>query len=381
MSCILILKKIKVRPIYYECDKLKILYITLNTYGGMNHYVSQLVNAISKKEEVIVIAPVGIERKTFLKDVKITELELGTVIKKFLFNTLIFTRPIKFLNIIFKEKPDIIHCNHNHLWLGFFLPFLSKYPIITTIHDVNPHFGSRKFDKLIGKYLYLKFSDCLIVHGEKAKKELNFKKKCFIIPHGDYSFFLDYQKENIDEGRNTILFFGRIEEYKGLEYLIKAVTYISNHFQDIKLIIAGSGDFCKYKNLILNDKKFEVHNRFILDEEVPFFFQRARVVVLPYIEGTQTGIIPIAYAFKKPVVVTDVGSIPEVVDDGKTGFIVPSKDSNALAEAIIKLLKDDKLRKEMGENAYKKMEEELSWDKIAEKTIEAYKTVLNSRKK
>ena len=77
-------------------------------------------------------------------------------------------------------------------------------------------------------------------------------------------------------------------------------------------------------------------------------FQRASIVVLPYIEGSQTGIIPIAYSFKKPVIATNVGSISEVVEDGVTGFIVPPRDSHALADAIIKILKDDDLRKRDG---------------------------------
>lgn len=346
----------------------------------MNHYISQLANALSKREEVVVIAPVGVERKNFANNIKINELELGTVIKKFFINTLIFTRPLKFLFTIHKERPDIIHCNESPMWLSFFLPLLIKYPIITTIHDVNTHTGTRKFDQIIGKRMHIMFSDALIVHGEKAKKELKVNTNCFVIPHGDYSFFLNYIKDDINEERDTLLFFGRIEEYKGLEYLIKSIPYIANEFPDIRLIIAGSGDFSKYKTMILNNKNYEVHNRFIPDEEVSSFFQRAKIVVLPYVEGTQTGIIPIAYAFNKPVVVTDVGSIPEVVENGKTGFIVSSKDSNALAEAIIKLLKDDKLRKEMGKNAHRKMKEELSWDKIAEKTIEVYKSVLYSKR-
>lgn len=78
----------------------------------------------------------------------------------------------------------------------------------------------------------------------------------------------------------------------------------------------------------------------------------------------------IVFGFKKPVVVTDVGAIPEIVDDGVTGFIVPPRNSEAPAEAIIKLLKDEKLRKQMGENTYKKLKTDLSWDNIAEKTIE-----------
>lgn len=101
---------------------------------------------------------------------------------------------------------------------------------------------------------------------------------------------------------------------------------------------------------------------------------------LPCLEATQSGSLHIACAFKKPVVAKSVGSIPEVVHDGISGFVVPPKDPEALADAIVKLLKDDKLRKEMGENGYKKMKEELSWDKIAEKMIAIYKEVINEYK-
>ena len=96
------------------------------------------------------------------------------------------------------------------------------------------------------------------------------------------------------------------------------------------------------------------------------------MVVLPYIEGSQTGIIPIAYSFKKPVVVTDVGSISEVVVDGETGYVVNPRNSEELAEAIITILKNKNEREKMGNTAYLKMKNELSWDKIAEKTIELY---------
>ena len=358
---------------------MKIMLIALNTSGGMIHYVSQLANALSKREDVVVIAPVGVERKNFTEDMKIIELQVGNVIKNFFINTLIVTRPIRFLNMIYKEKPDIVHCSENHLWLSPFLPFLTKFPIVTTIHDVNPHPGDRKFDRIIGKKIHMKFSDCLIVHGEKAKKELKTDKTSYVIPHGDYSFLLNYKDERVKE-ENAILFFGRILKYKGIEYLIKAESLITSCISDAKIIIAGSGNFKKYEYLIKNRDNFEIHNRFIPDNEVAEFFQRSCVIALPYTEGSQTGIIPIAYSFKKPVVVTDVGSIPEAVDDGKTGFIVPPRDVSAFAGAIIKLLKDEKLRKRMGENAYKKMKNNLSWDKIAEKTIEVYKEAINEHK-
>lgn len=79
---------------------------------------------------------------------------------------------------------------------------------------------------------------------------------------------------------------------------------------------------------------------------------------------------------KKPVVATNVGSLPEIVDDGKTGYVVRARDEVALAAAVVRLLKNDSLRREFGENGYRKLKNELSWEKIAEKTIRVYWQVL-----
>jgi glycosyltransferase involved in cell wall biosynthesis len=102
--------------------------------------------------------------------------------------------------------------------------------------------------------------------------------------------------------------------------------------------------------------------------------------VLPYIEASQTGIIPIAYAFKKPVIATSVGSIPEVIENGKTGILVRPRDSAALRTAIIDLINDENKRKRISEGGYIKMKNELSWKDIAEKTISIYTQLYQNRK-
>jgi glycosyltransferase involved in cell wall biosynthesis len=348
-------------------------------YGGLLQYTSQLSNHLSINNEVTVLVPTYVrERYLFNESVKVIPIHGGHNKKNFIINILLPHRILNFLMIVQKESPDIIHFQSTQLWTSLFLPFLRKYKMVTTIHDVTPHTGTKKYHKIVSRNRLAKYSDAIIVHGKKAKEDLmnqNIKKKCHVIPHGDYSFFTNYIQNDIKE-LNSVLFFGNILDYKGLKYLIKAEPLITEKIPDVKIVIAGEGNFKKYRNLIKNVNKFEIHNQFISDENVPILFQRAKIVVLPYIEGTQSGIIPIAYAFKKPVVATDVGSIPEVVDTGKTGFIVTPRDEKALADAIIRLLKDDKLRKDMGENAYKKMKEELSWGKIAEKTIEVYKEVI-----
>jgi len=114
---------------------------------------------------------------------------------------------------------------------------------------------------------------------------------------------------------------------------------------------------------------------YISDNMIHELFEKASVVVLPYIDASQSGIIPLAYAYKKPVVVTNVGSLKEAVDDGETGYIVPPENSKKLAEAIIDLLKDDVGRKRMGKNAYNNTKNKFSWDHIAKKTIEIYKKI------
>jgi glycosyltransferase involved in cell wall biosynthesis len=352
----------------------------MNIKGGMVHYISQLSNALAEENDVVVIAPIGVERSEFSEKVRLTELPLGNIIKNFIVNTLIITRPISFIRAIRKVKPDVIHIQESHVWLSFFLPYLSRYPLVSTIHDVHPHAGSRKFDQVIGQKCIVRYSNHVIVHGESAKRELlmkypNLEGRCNVIPHGDYSFFLQY-KTDVKTEKSTVLFFGRIEDYKGLEFLIDAIHIVSKTVPEIKLIIAGQGDLSRYESAIhKNADLFEIHNDYILDSEVAKFFQRASLVVLPYIEGTQTGIIPIAYAFKKPVIVTDIGSIPEVVEHGKTGLIIRPRDSSSLADAILQMLKDESMRQNMGNEAYKKMESELSWKVIAKKTVDVYAKV------
>ena len=369
---------------------MKILLTQLIGGGGMRLYTSQLANALSKTDnEVVVLLGSYLFDECYYTDHRIKTICVDTL-PSYSTMTLKMVNPSTYYHlfkIINKEKPDVIHIVLEDIILGIISNFLKKmYPIVVTEHNPSFLHGEDIYRKLhhgFTKLLFTRRLDAIIVHGKAMKKKLVNKNvtadKIYIIPHGDYSFYAKWKKEEVKESK-SVLFFGSISEYKGMEYLIKAEPMITKEVPDAKIIIAGEGVFSKYEPLIKNKNNFEIHNRFIPDEEVNEFFQRASVVVLPYIDGSQTGIIPIAYSFKKPVVVTDVGSIPEVVDDGKTGYVVPPRNSEALAEAIVKLLKDDELRKKMGENAYRKMEKDLSWDKIAEKTVSVYKKAINEHK-
>jgi len=194
-----------------------------------------------------------------------------------------------------------------------------------------------------------------------------------VIPHGAFTMFTKWDDHKVNEEENTILFFGRISRYKGIDTLIKIQPLIAKEIKNITIIIAGQGEeFTKYQRLIIDRGSFEIHNRFISHKEIYKFFRRASVVVLPYTEASQSGVLAIAYAFGKPVVATNVGSIPEVIEDGKTGFIVPANNPQLLADAILKILKDQELRNFMSRNALNKARTALSWDNIAKLTIDVY---------
>jgi len=174
-----------------------------------------------------------------------------------------------------------------------------------------------------------------------------------------------------------ILFFGYILRRKGLEYLIKAEPYVSKEVPNIKIIIAGEGNITPYLKYIQDPSKFEIYNEYISDQMVAELFVQSDVVVVPYtFHLGHSGVLTIALSFGKPVIVTNVGDFPNIIRDGREGFVVPPKDPKALAEAIIKILQDDKLRKRMSKNALKRAKE-LSWDNIAKMHVKVYEKVTN----
>ena len=357
-------------------------------------YTIQLANALSKREDVMIVLLNGSQLEEHIENIdKSVNLYLTRKVKYPYYHPMNLLISFDIIRKIRQFNPNIIHIQNGDLLSILIFPFLKKSSVITTFHDVCFHPGLESLMKRFIRFWSIKNSKKIFVHGKKLKGILvrahNIpEEKVNTIPIGEHNVapFKRYIKENVKED-NSILFFGWIAIHKGLEHLIKAEPLITKEVRDARIIIAGrTGNrfneeyFKKCQNIMINKNNFEIYNQYISWEFGAELFQRSSLVVLPYIETSQSGVIPTAYGFKKPVVVTDVGAMPEIVDDGVTGFIVPPRNSEALAEAIIKLLKDEKLRKQMGENAYKKLKTDLSWDKIAEKTIEVYKKAIEDVK-
>lgn len=285
-------------------------------------------------------------------------------------------------------RPDVIHLQQGQLWFNLIgLPLLAKYPLVTTVHDVVSHPGdgyARRTPQWIWDIAMTR-ADQLIVQGQALRQQLMERhqlpaEKIHLVPHGQLGVYADWAQADAalpPTDADRILFFGRIWPYKGLQYLIQAEPLITAEVPTARIVIAGEGESLEpYRRLMAHPEHFEIHNHFLSPPEVARFFQQAAVVALPYVEASQSGVVPIACAFGKPVVASRVGSLAELVDDAETGFLVPPRDVPRLVQAIVTLLKDKALRQHMGDRARLKANTDLSWDKRAEKVRAVYQAAL-----
>jgi glycosyltransferase involved in cell wall biosynthesis len=180
-----------------------------------------------------------------------------------------------------------------------------------------------------------------------------------------------------------VLFFGRVRRYKGIGDLISAGARVASEIPAVRFVIAGESD--RETRQVLAKAApplFEVRDRFISDAEAAQLFLDAELLVLPYIEGSQSGALAAAYTFGLPVVATKVGEIGDMVAESETGIVVPVHNPQALAEAIVVLLRDEKLRARLAKNALKMAERELGPAKIGASAVAVYDQVLKrSREK
>lgn len=347
---------------------------------GWPEYCLRLVDALSHEASVCLLAPRPWASQLHQVDKSVSFQP---------FDKPRYRQPLRQLQAIFRIlgaikrfNPDVIHIQHGHLWFNLVLPLLRRYPLVFTIHDPRHHVGDKSSQKTPQRLLDFGFGRAteLIVHtsqmAEMVVKELAIPgESVHIVPHiqlGD-----DRALPAIEENENQILFFGRIWEYKGLEYLIKAEPLVTAQIPQVQIIIAGQGeDFARYQQMMVHPEQFIIHNEFVSNEKRTMLFRQASVVVLPYIEATQSGVIPIAYTFKKPVVATAVGGLPEQVDEGCTGFLVPPKDEKALAEKIVYLLHNKDLRHQLGANGKHKLETEWASYTVAHKTLQVYQKAI-----
>jgi glycosyltransferase involved in cell wall biosynthesis len=358
-------------------NRLRVAFVSYN----FGEYCVRLVNALAGHAEVLLVIPDQIIGPHFTK--------LHAAVRLVAFRKPRLRQPLRqirsirtLLSQIHEFSPDVIHYQGTHLWFDLALPLLRRYPLVFTIHDLRPHPGDRlsqKTPQWIEDFARRR-ADQLIVHTQHTRNLLlrewpRAAEKISVIPHiqiGEGPSPVGASMTNEDE--NLILFFGRIWKYKGLEYLIRAEPLITAKVPNARFLIAGEGeDFARYRRIMVHPDRFIVHNEYIPEDRAADYFRRASVVALPYIEASQSGVIPMAYSAGKPVVATDIGGLPEMVENGCTGYLIAPRDAAQLADAVTKLLLNTPLRHWMGANGKRKIEEECSPTVVAFKTIEVYR--------
>ena len=181
----------------------------------------------------------------------------------------------------------------------------------------------------------------------------------------------------LPETGKLALFFGFIKPYKGVLHLIDAAADLQSEFGDeLRVLIVGDiyGDRQEYLDRIAASSGrdiIQLVDGFVPDDTVEDYFLAADLAVLPYVSATQSGIVQIAYNYDLPVVTTAVGGLPEVVHEGRTGFLVPPADPAALAAAVTRFFREDVAEQFAAEVAVEKRK--YSWDRLAE-VVEALAT-------
>lgn len=294
----------------------------------------------------------------------------------------------RLLRRVKKWNPDIVHIlNETNIWLNIFVPLLKCAPVITTVHDVQLHPG----DTMTGRVprffpnLLAKQSDAIIVHGDRLRDEVIgtlsiAPDRIFVAPHPPLKYFFDLAKKNKFTKPNDnvfrVLFYGRIQEYKGLRYLLQAAPLVRAKIPNVRFVIAGAADdFSIYRPYIDDPSIIEVHNRFISEIETARLFTAADLLVLPYIEASQSGVLMIAVPFGLPCVATEVGEMPAVVRSLGIGLVVPPRDSLLLAAKIVEFAADVDLRKQCSENADKAMAGIYSIEALSSQFMGIYRDI------
>ena len=363
---------------------MKIALIYLGRKGGGPVYSYEIAKQLDKKSDLFVIFSSEVENIQLWKNLFCKKYIVKTYYNffSFIFSSFNVVKLFGIIKAIKNFSPDIIYCPFFHPWLPFFYFIFPNIPKVFTLHDPILHSGENNYlIYFIQKYLVKKSSSTIIL-SNIFKNELNkvgiSNEKIEVIPHGIFDYYIqNKQKETkIKSDVITLLFFGRIVDYKGLDVLINAYKKIKSQISNVELLIVGNGEAEKYKKLAVGLQDVIFVNEWIPENKVSSYFLQADILICPYKDATQSGSIPIAYAFSLPVIATKTGGLSEQVDNNVTGILIEPNNVDQLVEACIKLIVNKELRKNYGEAGYNKAKIEWNWDKISDKLLVVFNKIL-----
>lgn len=270
---------------------------------------------------------------------------------------------------------NLLHCTTNCKTVTFLLPFIKSLPNkILTKHDPIPHDKPSLLTRIIRIDAFHKaFKNLLLLSDallEPFCKTYSFDKTHIYFSRLSVYDFLTKYPNDKSIGEEYILFFGRIEPYKGVDLLINAFSTSEANKRGIKLVIAGKGQIDGLNKTHIDN--VVILNRYIENRELSSLIRNCKFVVLPYRTATQSGCVMSAYAFNKPILVTNVGDLPKEVIDNVTGLVCNPNDVKSLKAGIDQLASQDLSIYE--KNIFGRYNEqgELSWHSAALSIVSAY---------
>lgn len=297
---------------------------------------------------------------------------------------------IKLIKYIKTQRADIIHIVEGSLFLGIVASMLPKNKIVFSLHEVTNYHGVTPLRQKILLNFIVRNSLPVIVHSEISKNRFidyaNSKNRSgsnpvYLIYFGLFEVYNFFNSQKVDfdfsfdiSKSKVLLFFGRITPSKGLKVLLSAFKLLENEYENIHLIVAGNGDI-DYD--ITGIKNLSIINRPISNEEIACLMKLSYAVICPYLSASQSGIPMTSYLYGKPIIATSVGAFSEVIIDKKTGILISPNDINSLKNAIVTMISDQQLYKNMIseiEALYSK--DRFDWDIIAEQTIAVYSNAI-----
>lgn len=296
------------------------------------------------------------------------------------FNFILFKSYIlkkRFTNI----SIDAVYVPMIQPWTGIINSIFTGKQKIVTVHDPKPHSGSNVLFNYLCKKNAMQADDIIIL-SESFKQYVEKvyhknSKNIHVIPHGIFNFYrkiaTNYCSIHYDKTKINFLFFGRITKYKGLHVLAEAYRKLSEEYDDITLTIVGNGNFDEYRAEYNDLKDVRIINCWIKDEEVAGFFNGSNIVtVLPYLDATQSGVIPIAMEYESLIIASNTGGLSEQVKDGETGYLFEAGNSTELYKKM-KYVTEKYSEQSTMIKAAKKHIRSLSWDKLSNNIIKIIK--------
>jgi glycosyltransferase involved in cell wall biosynthesis len=357
--------------------------------GGISHYTTLLVRALRKEHDVLFVSYKYQYPSIIYPGTGQTTDDKNPITEdcEYLWHTLQPWSLTKIARRIKEFKADGVVLTWVTHFFGWHIATLAKRihkisgcPVILLCHNVKQH----EDRPLEGPLTRMAFNsvDGYIVHSEEDLNNLRMTHPNAVIRknfHPTYDIFASSADWTRDSARKAlgmteepmVLYFGAVRPYKGLKWLVDASPEIIKNVPGCRIFCVGDywdgpAEFenqAKSLGVLFDENHPEaggvkIVSGYIANEEVGKYFEATDIVVLPYESATQSGIVQIAYGFKKPCIVTNVGGLPEVVLDGKTGYVIPPKNSKAIAEKTIEFFNDKN-------NLTKKFEAEITeWRKV-----------------